>query len=230
MRFGFEIFVPYLQQAMEETDKVNLPWESSLIRIAEEISLSNANQRKQLRYQEKRVKDLEKRNDPTAQFRDMKAYRYLNDRVVETYTAHALSDKLKDAEIIHGNRYEYMASAGDLDGLVVGTWEGEEVVVLIEAKHSMDASYLKAQKELIISKAYWAELVNLNPADPEVDVNQLEDYDALQITRHKHRRVMCAYGAVRFSDHIAEKHFPKNEQWFKVVPNAAGKFTAEAVS
>ena len=100
---------------------------------------------------------MEAKKDPTEQLRQMKGYRDTDDLLIEEGVVHAVAELLEDGEVIIPSRYTYQSTAGDLDGLVVGQWEGRMVVVLVEAKHNMDTQCRQAQKELFLSLDHWEE-------------------------------------------------------------------------
>eukprot|EP00798_Chlamydomonas_sp_ICE-L_P018327 gene18327-24789_t len=91
----------------------------------------------------------------------------------------------------------------------------------------MDSSYTKARAELMTSAKYWQELAEIPvPLPEDVDTSKALDHAALQMDLNRHRTVMFALGGCNFSDETVVKHMQGlHMPWFRVVSNAAGKFT-----
>ena len=165
--------------------------------------------------------------DPAEQLRQLKSYRNTDDRLVEECVSDAVAAALDDVVVIHSTRYVFQGKSGDLDGMVVGSLHGKDVVVLVEAKHNMDSCATKAKSELFDAGAYWAELVQLAP-DSDTDESVCADFIHLQVERYKQHSIMFAFGGSKFSAETVVKSFEKiATPWFRVVANSAGKFTAE---
>ncbi len=128
--------------------------------------------------------------------------------------------------VLHATHYTFVGTLGDLDGLVVGEWDGRDVVVLVEAKHNMNSSWSKATSELFHAHAYWDRLCALDP-DVEPDPAVLRDYFELRVADYKHCTVMYALGGVLFSTDLPTSKPPLKTQWFHVRANARGRFTAQ---
>ena len=152
-RFGFEIFFPALITALQELGMedllarrvyVSTPWQDSIV-----ARLDQAN-----RINSQRLALLEKRNDPEEQLRQMKVYRGTDDQLIEECVTNAVAAALDDSTVIISSRYNYKGFMGDLDGLVIGRCRDQEVVVLVESKHSLDSHYTKARQEIINSAGY----------------------------------------------------------------------------
>lgn len=236
IRFGFEIFLPNLRQALREMNQeglygerllVNSPWyDDRLTRITEELKSLNEKQQKQLSATEKKIADMERRiKDPTEELKQIRSYRDTDAYLVEECVSMAIAKILEDANKIHSTRYVYEAHSGDLDGLVSGVYQGDRVLVLIEAKHNMDSTWRKAQSELFDSVEYIEELrkLDLDTADDA----QIADYKALQIENSSGHRLMIAFGGSKFSQETAEKHFKHIRlPWFHVSFNSEGQFIA----
>lgn len=147
VRLGFEIFVPNLKSAMRELDAlpmykerlfVNLPWESGMLTLSNKLSLTidelkqlNITQEqrlsteaKQLAATEQRLSKMELRKDPAEQLRQLKCYRDTDDRLVEECVSSSVAAKINDGDVVHAMRYEFQGTGGDLDGMVVGRWDG----------------------------------------------------------------------------------------------------------
>lgn len=150
--------------------------------------------------------------------------------LVEECVSSAVASALIDGYVIHPSKYEYKFANGDLDGLVIGSWGGKEVVVLCKAKHNMDNNTAKARKELFASHKYWNELVTLDESNPNIDADMLEDYRALDIAANKGKVVMLAFGGFKFSQQIAKSKFGDiKTPWFMVVASADGCFNANFI-
>lgn len=228
VRFGFEIFVPYLMQAMEDEKMdvfgkevvLNSPWtDQSLGKFTWE-------QRRANDLVEKRLEKQEAKKDRSKQLNQMQGYRDTDDRLIEEGVAHAVAEMLEDGQVVFGTRYPYQSAVGDLDGLVVGRHEGLEVAVLVEAKHNMDTQYRKAKSELFASVEHWEWLKGLSAEELEADESVLADYEALQLAEYGEREVMLAFGGSKFSEGVVEKHFNLQKPWIYVVANCKGKFSA----
>eukprot|EP00955_Chlamydomonas_euryale_P076905 362819-Chlamydomonas_euryale.AAC.3 len=186
VRLGFEIFVPHLKEAMAELDMqhvynervfVNLPWESGTMALSKKLSentlelqksnselqKSNSILQKMLGATEKRLRVVEllERKDPAEELAQMRAYNDTDAHLVEECVSNAVAAVLDDAVIVHPTKYIFKGRIGDLDGMVVGVWRGQEVVVLVEAKHNMDTCASKARTELLSAGAYWKELAEM---------------------------------------------------------------------
>eukprot|EP00195_Chlamydomonas_chlamydogama_P003805 CAMPEP_0202919708 /NCGR_PEP_ID=MMETSP1392-20130828/76475_1 /ASSEMBLY_ACC=CAM_ASM_000868 /TAXON_ID=225041 /ORGANISM="Chlamydomonas chlamydogama, Strain SAG 11-48b" /LENGTH=335 /DNA_ID=CAMNT_0049613165 /DNA_START=219 /DNA_END=1226 /DNA_ORIENTATION=- len=174
----------------------------------------------------KRLK-IQEAKDPAEQLRQMKQYKDTDDMLVEQCVTSAVAAQLTDPVIIKAMRYAYEGAVADLDGLVVGQFNDEEVVVLCEAKHNMNNGIRKAQVDLFASQRYWEQLCGLDPQDPAVDEGRLADYVNLEVADNKSRRVMLAFGGAMFSQDIAENKLRGLvTPWFYVSANPAGKFVA----
>ncbi|KAG5179222.1 hypothetical protein JKP88DRAFT_167863, partial [Tribonema minus] len=234
VRFGFKIYCPDMRQVMlDGADQlygqgvlVDSPWHNTgLLEVAEQLKISNMKQQQALAASERRLKEVEKRKDPTEQLRQMKS----DDILVEECVSDAVAQQLHDPTIVIFSRYVYEGKGGDLDGLVCGMYKGKPTVVLVEAMHNMDTHWRKAQDELCCSVQYWEELraLDLDTADKSL----LLDYTALRIDECKGHNVMLAFGSLEFSDSTAEEWFNGMMlPWFHVVANSAGKFVASEVS
>jgi hypothetical protein len=193
--------------------------------VANRLEASNRTQLKQLAATERRLAMMELRKDPTVELGQMKSYRDTDDRLIEEFVSQAVAAVLEDATIVHSTRYEYMGWAGDLDGMVTGTFEGKAVVVFIEAKHNMDTSYRNAQSELNNAKQYWEKLAS-TPIET-LDDREIVDFEALKVDEYRDSRVMLAFGGSKFSQHVARNKFNGMAPWLHVVANSYGRFVAE---
>ncbi|KXZ52082.1 hypothetical protein GPECTOR_10g1105 [Gonium pectorale] len=224
VRFGLEVCLPYLKQAMGEANMpdvfggqvvVNSPWTDHSLRAFA------AEQRRANNLMERRLEKQEaKENNSQQEMRDT------DDRLVEEGVARAVAELLEAGQVVFGTRYPYQSAVGDLDGLVVGRWQGRDVVVLVEAKHNMDAQARKAQSELFTSVKLWESLKGLSAEERESDDTVLADYEALHLAEYGERAVMLAFGGSKFSDGVMKKQFNLQFPWFYVVANSVGKFTA----
>jgi hypothetical protein len=226
VRFDFEIFVPYLKQAMVELGHsdwygervaVNQPWEYSLGKI-----LAGTNTR---------LAALEATKTNKEELAQMRSYRDTDDLLIEQWVTHAVAEFLDQGQVVHPCRYVYKGTGGDLDGLVVGRWLGKDVVVLVEAKHNMDTVVKRAQSELFASEKYWKELAGLSRDDlAAADSATVEDYTALRVSEYKQRSVVFAFGGCKFTDEAAGKFKFIKTPWLRVTPNLKGKFVAMMAS
>ncbi|EFJ50746.1 hypothetical protein VOLCADRAFT_88581 [Volvox carteri f. nagariensis] len=231
VRFGFEVFMPYLKQAMEEEDMldvfgeqvvVNSPWTDQSLR-AFALEQCRANN-----LVEKRLAKQEAKKGHSEQLKQMKGYRDTDDRLIEEGVACAVAELLEDGQVIFGTRYPYQSAVGDLDGLVVGRRDGRDVVVLVEAKHNMDTMAKKAQSELFASVKHWEWLKGLSADELESDETVLADYQALHLAEYGERAVFLAFGGSKFSESVVKKQFNNLQMpWIYVVANSMGKFKAQ---
>eukprot|EP00955_Chlamydomonas_euryale_P117108 366455-Chlamydomonas_euryale.AAC.2 len=189
---------------------VNLLWESGTLALSKQLSenifelqKSNSILQKMLGATEKRLCAVEllRRKDPSEELARMRAYKDTDAHLVEECVSSAVAAVLDDAVIVHATEYIFKGWIGDLDGMVVGGWRGQEVVVLVEAKHNMDACALKARTELLSAGAYWKELAKMEGSDDE---SVLSDYAQLHMEKFKHRSIMYAFGGSKFSDAVAD--------------------------
>lgn len=164
--------------------------------------------------------------DPSEQLRQLKAYKDTDDRLIEEAVTYAVADRV-GGTVVLATRYEYQGEGGDLDGLVVGSWQGQDVVVLVEAKHNMDSSFTKAKKELFASQKYW-ESLSTRGFD-ELEDAEKADWEAMHVGEYGARKVVLAWGGSKFSEDTVKKHFKICMPWFQVVPDMKGKFAASYV-
>lgn len=174
-------------------------------------------QQKQLAVAENQLTKLEARKDATEQLcqmstyreqlRQTESYRDIDDRLIEECVTLAVADFLQQASLILLSRYEYQGQRGDLDGLVRGTYNGEEVLVFIEAKHDMDSSWRKAKLELLNAHQYWQELSSTDIQDPSTDINVIADHMKLCVNENRNKKTMFAFGGVKFSEALAVSKF-----------------------
>jgi hypothetical protein len=194
------------------------PWtDQSLMAFASEQRRANNLMEKRLEKQEA------KKNQMQGYY-----YRETDDRIVEEGVAHAVAELLEDGHVIFGTRYPYRSAVGDLDGLVVGRYDGRDVVVLVEAKHNMDTQAKKAKSELFASVKHWESLKRLRAEERESDETVFADYQALHLAEYGERAVVLAFGGSRFSESTVEKQFINLQMpWIYVVANGVGKFKAQ---
>jgi hypothetical protein len=230
VRFGFEVFMPNLKQAMEEANMldvfggqvvVNSPW------IDHSLRAFAWAQRRANNLMEKRLEKQEAKKDISKQLKQMQGYSDTDDRLVEEGVAHAVAELLEDGQAIFGTRYPYKSAVGELDGLVVGRHDGRDVVVLVGAKHNMDTQARKAQSELFASVAHWEWLKRLSAEERESDESVLADYQALHLAEYGERAVVLAFGGSKFSESVVKKQFNLQVPWIYVVANSVGKFKAQ---
>ena len=121
--------------------------------------------------------------------------------LLEKYVVKAVANAMKDALILSYS-YNFDNEVGELDGLVAGTWNGEEVIVFVEAKHNMDNAWRKAKKQLSSALLYWKKLINI---DLEREPDYAVDYGGLCIKEYGHRKPMYAFGGAILSPKIILK-------------------------
>ncbi len=206
---GYEIFVPALREAMQSADVQ--PWWGCTAQLMQRLD-------SHIQQTERRLQRLEQRK--------LKQYKATDDLLLEEAVTSAVEVALEDGEAVVPCRYEFQGAGGDLDGMVVGRWQGDEVVVLCEAKHNMDSGYSKAKDELLASFKYWERLGALQPGE-EVSDAELADMGALRVSEFKGRKVMLAFGGAKFSDLTADRRLQGlSTPWFRVVPDLTGKYRA----
>lgn len=157
---------------------------AQLTSIADELKVMNSVQRK-------RVDQVQKSSDNNSVY------------TLEQHVSSAVVDVLGDSGVvIVSSRYDFEDCVGGVVGLVTGMWRGEEVVVIIEAKHDMDTRTSKAMKELKNSHAYWRTLVRAGVDGTTTTMSDAmrNDYTQLSIAENKDKRVMYAVGGPILSD------------------------------
>ena len=234
VQFGYETFLPNFSEAVKldksERATVASPWVSSTT-LARQLKDLTMIQQRQLAVAEKRLAKVETRKDPTEQLRQMKSCRDSDDRLIEEGVTLAVAECLQSASVILPSRYEYEGHQGDLDGLVEGTYKGEEVVVFIEAKHNMDSCWSKAKSELLSAHQYWQELLELDRHDPNVDETLLADYVKLCVDKNRNKKTMFAFGGAKFSETFAKSKFQElHEECLHVVSDIRGNFIAKSLT
>lgn len=231
--FSPEAFFKELEglKAMDlfETDRLTLGWTDSEVQLSHLAAKATAKGRvlqltDAITAVNSNVQKVVLR-DPSDQLRQLKAYKDTDDRLIEEAVSYAVAGQLEGGAVVFANSYEYQGELGDLDGLVVGKWQGQDVVVLLEAKHNMDSSFSMAKKELFNGLKYWESLAKLDSPDDLEDAER-EDWEAMHVGEYRERKVMLAWGGCKFSDHTVQQHFKIREPWFRVVPDMKGKFAA----
>jgi hypothetical protein len=223
LRFGYDISIDNYYKGMEllrdveieemkkERVILELPWRSDLSLAVEEFIKENNKTINELRKIDASiVKQMENYGDKTLQLKNIKDYIHTDAEMIEKCVTSAVAILLNDSVIVKRSHYTYEGSVGDLDGMVVGTFDGEKVVVFCEAKHNMDSDYKKAQQELFSSLVYWEKLCKLNLEDEETDQAEIDDYHELQVEKYKDYKPMFAFGGCKFSETVMEKRFKKN--------------------
>jgi len=138
----------------------------------------------------------------------------------------AIAAVLENSQIIISRSYSFLAALGQLDGLVVGKFNGEDVVVLIKTKPNMDYGFSKVKSELIHLKEYWRYLSTVETTELEDDECLIDDYTVLRVSEFKNRKMMYAIGGYNFSDETRNK-WSKTEtetSWFRVISNNFDQF------
>ena len=171
---------------------------------------------------ETEVKNLESRDEKDLQYQlqNMKNYLDIDAKLIERQVTSAVADHLKDAIIIKSSRYEYQSFPTDLDGLVAGLLENQQVIVFCESKHNMNNNYNKAKTQLLNTLKNWETLAAATLDDLNEDPNLKVDYDELQVETYRNHKPIFAFGAIQFSDAIQEKHFTMAIPTLFVIPNA----------
>jgi hypothetical protein len=169
------------------------------------------------------TRELGLRKDPSERLKQMLSSINTDPELVEEAVSHAVSKILDSPIILHRTHYEYKTHSGDVDGVVIGKYLDEDIIVFCEAKHNMDSSLTKAKSELFSTLSYWETLIALS--EDEISTYQL-DYDALCVERNRHRKVYFAFGGAKFSDLTAEK-LRIRTPWFRVSSDPNGRFYAE---
>lgn len=162
--------------------------------------------------------------DAAEHLRQLKAYNDTNDSVLECRITAAVFHALDNPEeIVIPTRYALKGAVGDVDGMVAGVFNKEQVIVFIEAKHNMDSSFSTAKSQCFATLRFWEDLCASDPSD--LDENLASDYNTLCVAKFKEYRPMFAFGGLRFSklDLLARIKTPS----FYVVPSMdATDFTA----
>jgi hypothetical protein len=141
------------------------------------------------------------------------------DRVLELSISQAVYEALDEPKkLVIEERYKFLEQdMGDMDGMVVGKFKGNDVIVFIEAKTNMDSCYNKATKELDACLRYW-ELLCSGEGHPD-------DQQHLHVSDYKEHEVMFAFGGAKFGSATQRKAFTRKNKvpCFCVVPgNAQG--------
>jgi hypothetical protein len=250
VRFGFEVSAIELKTALTELNLdnwwnqrifISSAWVDNgyaesiiqLTAIAQELKNMNISQTKRLQQLETRSDNLERAQINKDELTDLKNFINTDALALEKHVSNAVAEALEDSNIISASRYNFDAWNGDVDGVVVGTWQGSEVVVLIEAKHNMDTSSSKAVRALKSAHEYWRLLVGADTSSDFTDEIMQTDYDELQIAANKGRAVMYALGSALMSDTTAKQldRCIENDRrlavagWFSVQPSN-GHFAA----
>ncbi|GLC35273.1 hypothetical protein PLESTM_000302100 [Pleodorina starrii] len=156
----------------------------------------------------------------------MKRFRDTDDRCIEDGVAGVVAEKLGEGEVVV-TQYDFKGEAGDLGALVVGRWEGKDVIVLVNAKNNMDTFYRKALAELSGAMRYWEKLKNLSAEELEEEDALASDYHKLQLANYSSYSVMLAFGGNKFSKHVAQTKLAHLQTpWFYVVADPTGRFLA----
>lgn len=246
VQFDYEVSIPNFikaqhkaqqEQRLGERATLASLWASSAM-LASQLKDLIAVQQKQLEVAENRLAKLEVQKDPTQQLRQMKryreqlrqmeSYRDMDDRLIEEGVTLAVADFLQQASLILPSRYEYQGQQGDLDGLVRGTYKGEDVLVVVEAKHNMDSNWRKAKSELLNADQYWQELLSADIQDPGTDITIVADHMELCVDENCNRKTMFAFGGVEFSEALAMNKFQElHQQCLYVVTSTHGNFVAK---
>ena len=142
---------------------------------------------------------------------------------LEKYVVKAVANAMKDAVILKYS-YNFENEVGQLDGLVAGTWNSEEVIVFVEAKHNMDNAWKKAKKQLRSALSYWKKLIDI---DLQEEPDYAVDYDELRTKEYGNRKPMYAFGGAILSPKIISKLDDQCVPCFFITPNPDGRFVVE---
>jgi hypothetical protein len=143
--------------------------------------------------------------------------------LLEKCIVKAIANAMEDALILKYS-YDFENEIGVLDGLVAGTWNNEEVIVFVEAKHNIDIAWKKAKKQLRSTLSYWQKLIG---TDPEKEPDYAVDYNELLIKEYGNRKPMYAFGSAVISPKIISNLANPHVPCFFVTPNTDGRFVVE---
>ncbi len=238
VRFGYEIVIDHLQKAMTSEDMsdtwdtrvfVDRPWETRTTRMLVET----------MNRLGKTAEKLEKLEDLSTLLREMKAssdqvntyasrtsIQFQNNikttaTALEYEMAEAIAKFLDGGRVVISNR-KWRSRPGDVDCIVEGVLDGEEVVVIGEAKMNIPQKKKDAAEILDANFAIWKDLADkiaqgedVDELDPDVAT----DIHDLEIARLGSRRVVFAIGGAVFpkeEDAFFTRRFGKRRRWLRV--------------
>eukprot|EP01035_Chromulina_nebulosa_P020572 gene20572-26678_t len=94
---------------------------------------------------------------PYEALKNMKVYVDI-DSLVEELVTDSVASKLLNPKILHRTGYSFESWTGGIDGVVIGKYINQDVIVFCESKHDIDSCYKKAVCELISTLNYWEKL------------------------------------------------------------------------
>ncbi len=247
VRFGYEIMVHNLQEAMAEDGAetmmntrvyVERPWDiPSNRRLADAIAdlavtnkklekLENLDQiMSELKKSNEKVCDVAKRS-----YTDIQHCIKTQATSLEYQMAEALVEFLPNSRIVAVNRkfkYEVENSIGDIDCVVEGEFEGRQVVIIGEAKMNIPQKKKLAADQLQVLLARWKDMyARLWEAKDDPDL--AADIAELEVERLGERPIVFAVGGLVFppeDDEYFTKRFG-NRRWLRVHPGGARGVTA----
>lgn len=211
VRFGFEVSVSDLEKALVATETEKLfdkrvfldsPWTDDLRRRVG--SLQSA---------------IEGKFKDRQQFEsDMKNWMHTESAFIERQATLAISSLVENARIIQEQKYVFTAhSGGDVDGLVAGTFHGEDVLIAIEAKHVIQSASVikKTTDELLNFHSYWNKLCSLS-TESEKFTKYQTDYQNLQVGQYKAYSLVFAIAAGDISDNAVLKFNKRFTRWIQL--------------
>lgn len=121
--------------------------------------------------------------------------------LLKTYVIDIVKNSMKDGITLKYS-YSFDNEVGELDGLVAGTWNNEEVIIFVDAKHDMENTWKKSKKQSHSTLLYWKKLIDINlEKEPDYEV----DYVELRIKEYGNRKPMYAFGGTKIPLDIASK-------------------------
>lgn len=169
------------------------------------------------------VESLKYLKPSLAAIKNMNSYIDTDARIVEEAVAVAVASRLDNPSILHHTRYSFASSSGDVDAIVIGRYNNQDIIVFCASKYNIDSSIRKAQSELFQTLKYWEFLKQLDPNN--IDQEYAEDYRNLYISETLHRIPYFAFGGCIFSETSIAK-FKLKTPWFRVIINQNGRFEA----
>lgn len=105
----------------------------------------------------------------------------------------AVRDMLVDGEILcHSRDFNHEGRRGEFDGIMVGSLDGEDVVVLMEAKTNVARDFDKAVKQCLAARDAWNWLARDEFPDAEFRLSWAFQRESLRMDKHRRRRVIMA--------------------------------------
>lgn len=143
--------------------------------------------------------------------------------IFEECITQSVIDLLDAGEALKVGKYEFEALPGDVDGVVIGRYKDEDVIVFVQAKNDMKTQRNRAVSQLHYIKKYWESLCQ----NENLDESEQMDYEALCVTDNSDRKVMFAYGGIIFTKDCKrkiEEQMRSSTPTFYLRPETGGKF------